>query len=163
MRKTQWLGVLISLVGTLSFVPAGIADASSLPPVIMPRMIAVSSAALCTTPTCIVTATVTYNTAVGVTNNAALDFTMKDVTQGAACVVTSVTSSPPPSPVVPPVPANSLYVRANCANVASGDTMSLLYHLSPSTTAGYVYNLSDPTVHALVPNGIKWIEGLTLA
>jgi hypothetical protein len=103
---------------------------------------------------------VSYNTAVGVVPNAAPDFTIADTSSGAVCSVLRVTTSPPPSPVVPPVLANTLYLRPNCS-VGPGDAMLLTYNsTTPILSAGYVYNLHYPTVHAKSPDSPGWTEGL---
>jgi hypothetical protein len=161
VRKVSWFAILATLVGTLVFDPVGVADASSSLPIVVPQITAVSSNAICaTTNTCILIATVTYNTAVGVAFNAAPDFTIADNSTGEVCSVLSVTTIPPPSPIVPPVPANALYLRSNCS-VRAGDAMLLTYNtVTPILSAGWVYNLQYPLVRAKSPDSHSWTEGL---
>ena len=156
--KNRWL-TLLGLVSLLLVSTAGVAGAAGIPPVIQPKIVAASSnGPPCPATVCPLIVTLTYNTAVGVTNNAAPDFKIEDIANEQMCSVVSVTSSPPPSPVVPPVPVNTLYLKANCL-VRPGDVMVLVYRESPSTTAGYVFNANDPSVHALSPQPFAWFNG----
>jgi hypothetical protein len=160
VRKASWLAILATLVGALVFGPVGIADANSSLPIVVPQITGASSNAVCaSTIPCLLTVTVTYNTAVGVAFNAAPDFTITDNSNGATCSVQSVTTIPPPSPIVPPVPANALYLRSLCS-ARPGDSMLLTYNtVTPILSAGWVYNLHYPAVRAKSPDSHGWIEG----
>jgi hypothetical protein len=156
-RLYSWI-TLVSLLGLLTFATVGVASASAeQPPIVVPQIIAVNSNAICGDLLCLVTAALTYDTAVGVTPNAALDFTVRDVTLGRSCAVLSVTSTPPPSPIVLPPLSNRLYLRASCF-VRPGDLMLLVYRVSPVLSAGYVYNAHYPRVHARSPQPFSWFE-----
>jgi hypothetical protein len=149
---------LAGLAGLLSLSLVGAASASSGPPVVQPKIVGAASAGPCVSTACPMTITLTYNTPVGVTNNAAPDFTVEDVTNEQNCAVVAVTTTPPPTPIVPPLPANALYLRANCLT-NPGDVMVLVYRANPAATVGYVYNLQNPSVHALSPQAFAWFNG----
>jgi hypothetical protein len=154
MRNPRWWLIWFAVLGLLSLVWVGNASASSgpIPPVIEPRIVAVSSSAICPVIPCSVTATLTYNVGVGFTPNAARDFTIVDLTQRQVCVTQSLT----PSPIVVGG-TNLLLLNATCA-VSQGDRMALLYREDP-TTGAYVFNLSQPRIHALSPQRFAWIQG----
>jgi hypothetical protein len=154
MRKPRWRLALVVLVGLLSLVAAdGVAASEApIPPIVQPKIMAVSSTAVCPVLPCQVTAMLTYNVGVGFTRNAAGDFTMADLTLRKVCVTQSLT----PSPIL--VGGTNLLMLTATCTVNQGDKMAIRYRQDPATL-DYVYSLRAPKVAALSPQVVQWAQG----
>jgi hypothetical protein len=157
MRQARIVALLVTLASLLTLAVVDTASASPQPATPQPKIVAVSSTAVCNIYPCSVTATLTYNEAVGFTADAYRAFTVTDLSRPSttSCTVTSLS----PSPVVGL--ANQLLLHFSCV-VQQGDRMHLAYvaFLPPTPpTPGYVYSLALPHVPALSPQLFDWLQG----
>ena len=159
MRQARIVVLLLALVSLLTLAAVDTASAGPPPTTAQPKIVAVSSTAICNIYPCSVTATLTYNEAVGFTANAYRAFTASDLSRPntTPCTVTSLTSS-----AVVGL-ANQLLVHLSRV-VQQGDHMHLAHvaFLPPTPTPptpGYVYSLALPHVPALSPQLFDWLQG----